>query len=438
MDIIRSLLSEGASRWKVVREPGSTREQRFFALLEMLCFPVSLGTIFLLLLQAVLCAAGRGDSIPVWWIKYCSPVLLAGAVGYLTNFLAITMLFRPYEQKKWLFLWPQGMIPRNKPGIARKMGEAVGNKLLTPELLSDTISDKVMAYLKDPAVIDRIRRGIQEFLLRHQQAVVDFLIPEIEQSLIGAIDELVTPERLREFWERELQPRLESGENRARIASAIVNFGKENSGDLTELIREKLRAHLNTELEKSVLLAPLSGFITDLVMAFFASPDAMREMIQSWLGEEETQRMLCAKLTVLTEGFSSWLKSQEGAERLGAFSAESCNSLKKFLSSYLHESLPLFARNALASEKLWQWFEEKMLPAAREGLIGFIVENREEIMENLELDKQIENSINKQNVREFHELINSVAAQHLGAIQVLGFLLGILVGLLQLIQNLRP
>ena len=187
-----------------------------------------------------------------------------------------------------------------------------------------------------------------------------------------------------------------------------------------------------------MLLAPLSGFITDLVMAFFASPDAMREMIQSWLGEEETQRMLCAKLTVLTEGFSSWLKSQEGAERLGAFSAESRNSLKKFLSSYLHESLPLFARNALASEKLWQWFEEKMLPAAREGLIGFIVENREEIMENLELDKQIENSINKQNVREFHELINSVAAQHLGAIQVLGFLLGILVGLLQLIQNLRP
>ncbi|MBQ7695350.1 MAG: DUF445 family protein [Lentisphaeria bacterium] len=438
MEFIKSLLSEGASRWNVVRSPDSTREQRLFALLEILCFPVSLGTILLLLVQAGLCAAGRGDLIPAWWLRYGSPVLLAGAVGYLTNFLAITMLFRPYEPKKWLFFWPQGMIPRNKPGIARKMGEAVGNKLLTPELLSNTISDKLMAFLKDPAIIDRIRRGIQDFLLRHQSTVVDFLIPEIEQSLVGAIDELVTPERLREFWERELQPRLESGENRARIASAIVNFGKENAGDLTELIRRKLRAHLNAELEKSVLLAPLSGFITDLVMAFFASPETMREMIQSWLGEEETQRMLCSKLTVLTEGFSSWLKSQEGAEKLGSFSAESRGALKKFLFTYLHESLPLFARNALASEKLWQWFEEKMLPAAREGLIGFIVENKEELMKNLELDKQIEKSINEQNVREFHELINSIAAQHLGAIQVLGFVLGILVGLLQLIQNLRP
>ena len=437
MSVIKSLLSEGLSRWNVVRDPGSTREQRFFALLEILCFPVSLGTIFLLLVQAVLCAAGRGDLIPAWWLKYGSPVLLAGAVGYLTNFLAITMLFRPYEQKKWLFLWPQGMIPRNKPGIARKMGEAVGNKLLSPELISATISDKVMAFLKDPAVIDRIRQGIQDFLLRHQQAVVDFLIPEIEQSLIGAIDELMTPERLREFWERELQPRLESEENRARIASAIVKFGKENASDLSELIRKKLRAHLNAELEKSALLAPLSGFITDLVMAFFASPETMRGMIQSWLGEEATQKMLCAKLTVLTEGFSSWLKSQEGAEKLGSFSAESRNALKKFLTSYLHESLPLFARNALASEKLWQWFEEKMLPAAREGLIGFIADNKEKIMENLQLDKQIEKSINEQNVQEFHELINSIAAQHLGAIQVLGFVLGILVGLLQLIQTLH-
>ena len=437
MNIIRSLLSEGLSHWKVVSDPGATREQRFFALLEMLCFPVSLGTIFLLLLQAALCAAGRGDLIPAWWLRYGSPVLLAGAVGYLTNFLAITMLFRPYEQKKWLFFWPQGMIPRNKPGIARTMGEAVGNKLLSPELISAAVSDKVMAFLKDPAVIDRIRRGIQDFLLRHQQAVVDFLIPEIERSLIGAIDELVTPERLREFWERELQPRLESGENRARIASSIVNFGKENASDLTELIREKLRAHLNRELEKSVLLAPLSGFITDLVMAFFASPETMREMIQSWLGEEETQRMLCAKLTVLTEGFSSWLNSREGAEKLGSFSAETRSALKKFLTAYLHESLPLFARNALASEKLWQWFEERMLPAAREGLIGFIGDNKEKIMENLQLDKQIEKSINDQNVREFHELINSIAAQHLGAIQVLGFVLGILVGLLQLIQALH-
>ena len=60
MEFIKSLLSEGASRWNVVRSPDSTREQRLFALLEILCFPVSLGTILLLLVQAGLCAAGRG------------------------------------------------------------------------------------------------------------------------------------------------------------------------------------------------------------------------------------------------------------------------------------------------------------------------------------------------------------------------------------------
>lgn len=39
----------------------------------------------------------------------------------------------------------------------------------------------------------------------------------------------------------------------------------------------------------------------------------------------------------------------------------------------------------------------------------------------------------RQDVREFHNMINSVAAEHLGAIQVLGFLLGAVIGLFQLL-----
>ena len=37
-----------------------------------------------------------------------------------------------------------------------------------------------------------------------------------------------------------------------------------------------------------------------------------------------------------------------------------------------------------------------------------------------------------QDVKEFHEMIDSIAARHLGAIQVLGYILGLVIGLLQL------
>ena len=37
-------------------------------------------------------------------------------------------------------------------------------------------------------------------------------------------------------------------------------------------------------------------------------------------------------------------------------------------------------------------------------------------------------TIDKMDVREFHQVVNEVAARHLGAIQVLGYLLGSIAG----------
>ena len=49
------------------------------------------------------------------------------------------------------------------------------------------------------------------------------------------------------------------------------------------------------------------------------------------------------------------------------------------------------------------------------------------------MSERIENAINRQDVREFYRMINEISAQHLGAIQVLGFILGSIIGALQLL-----
>ena len=52
------------------------------------------------------------------------------------------------------------------------------------------------------------------------------------------------------------------------------------------------------------------------------------------------------------------------------------------------------------------------------------------------LNNRIEQSIARLNVREFHGMINQVTAEHLGMIQVLGYLLGAIVGTLQQVAAL--
>ena len=54
------------------------------------------------------------------------------------------------------------------------------------------------------------------------------------------------------------------------------------------------------------------------------------------------------------------------------------------------------------------------------------------IIEKLNIAGRISEAVDKQEVAEFHSMINSIAAQHLGAIQVLGFFLVAIVGTAQI------
>lgn len=62
-------------------------------------------------------------------INLVTTPLVAGVVGYVTNKIAIKMLFRPYEPK-WYTLGWQGIVPKTRPKLAVKISETVGQKLL--------------------------------------------------------------------------------------------------------------------------------------------------------------------------------------------------------------------------------------------------------------------------------------------------------------------
>lgn len=70
------------------------------------------------------------------FLHYILPPLVGAAIGYITNWIAVKMLFRPlypkYIGKRRLPFTP-GIIPRRKDSLARAIGKAVGEELLTKE-----------------------------------------------------------------------------------------------------------------------------------------------------------------------------------------------------------------------------------------------------------------------------------------------------------------
>lgn len=66
--------------------------------------------------------------------------LIGAAIGWLTNRVAIQMLFRPRQQTRFLWWTVQGLIPRRQSELAVRVGEIVESELFNQHLIRDEIS----------------------------------------------------------------------------------------------------------------------------------------------------------------------------------------------------------------------------------------------------------------------------------------------------------
>lgn len=75
------------------------------------------------------------------------PPLVGAGIGYITNDIAIRMLFRPRKAVyigKWRLPFTPGLIPKEKDRIAAAMGAAIQNHLLNGEILTESLASEEM------------------------------------------------------------------------------------------------------------------------------------------------------------------------------------------------------------------------------------------------------------------------------------------------------
>lgn len=92
-------------------------------------------------------------------VKLLILALIGGFIGWVTNLIAVKMLFRPMEPVNLPFgLKLQGLLPARKKDLAISIGKVIENKLLKPdELLGSLVQDKDIAHLKDSIVMNVVK-----------------------------------------------------------------------------------------------------------------------------------------------------------------------------------------------------------------------------------------------------------------------------------------
>lgn len=435
--VLSNYFSEARTRLRILLSKEPNRERRIFAALELFCFPMSVATLFVLLPAQVI-AIRSGLELP-GWSRQAVTVLLSAAVGYLTNYIALEMLFKPYRRNPRHPLalltfgyWKQGLVPKNKNRIGAELGRQIETRLLDPEKLADDLCSLATDAMQSPDLIEKFRDSTQAMLREHEQKIVAFLIPQIEHSLTDAVARIVTREHLLMFWDREVAPKLRSEHTRELIACNIIEGLRRRSPELVAILKTELRSVSYDFLSRRLPFGAGADTLSEGLVRFVNWPD-IEARLRDKLGEDSTGRMIRDEVQKQIEKFETGLKSPDSEARLERLLTEARRKLNVFLASYLHDTLPVLAGEVIESESLWRWVETELLPGVRPRLEQFLRQHgRDQVIARLRLSERVAEAVEKQDVEEFHKMINSIAAEHLGAIQVLGYLLGAIVGLSQL------
>ena len=108
-------------------------------------------------------------------------------VGWLTNWLAIRMLFRPREPVRIFFWSLQGVIPRRHTQLAVRIAETVEKSLLTQDDLEEAMSgvqwhDEVDRMIRR-ALHERGPGGIIEKIPGLSRAWKNIILPSLQEVL---------------------------------------------------------------------------------------------------------------------------------------------------------------------------------------------------------------------------------------------------------------
>lgn len=134
-----------------------------------------------------------------WTLVRTLMIPVVGAfIGWITNWVAIKMLFHPRKPVKVLFITFHGIFPKNKKRIATKLGTVVQRDLINfndirarlkdPETLNNFKEE--IASRVDDAIRDRIEKTPVLNILPEQaiQRIHKTIIQEIDKNLPQLID----------------------------------------------------------------------------------------------------------------------------------------------------------------------------------------------------------------------------------------------------------
>lgn len=143
-------------------------------------------------------------------IKLFLIVGIGAMIGWITNYIAIKMLFRPYKEMNFLFFKIQGLIPKRRNEIAVSIADTVQKELIslkdiTNSLNADELEEKMgavidkileekleseitkkfpmLAMFLSDEIINKIKSMIKTSILENKETIINMFTSYLEEKV---------------------------------------------------------------------------------------------------------------------------------------------------------------------------------------------------------------------------------------------------------------
>lgn len=138
-------------------------------------------------------------------------VVIGAMIGWITNFIAIKMLFRPYKEINFIFFKIQGLLPKRKNEIGHSIAEVVDKELVS---MKDIISKISYSDIEESmgSLIDGILDSkLKEEILKNFPMAAFFLSDSVLEKIKGIIKSSIIENKneIMEFFGQYMQKNVD-------------------------------------------------------------------------------------------------------------------------------------------------------------------------------------------------------------------------------------
>ena len=161
-------------------------------------------------------------------------ILISGAIGWITNWVAIKMLFRPHREINFGLFKIQGLIPKRKAEIGTGIASIIQNELISVKDVISNIDREEFSKRLNSLIDDVLDKNLKKKVKEKFPLLQMFFTDKVAKDVGNTIKDIVM-------------------ENQEKIFEIFSNYAEENI-DFEIIISDKISNFSLDKLEEIITL----------------------------------------------------------------------------------------------------------------------------------------------------------------------------------------